>query len=505
MDVLDHDGRISRRRFLAVGAVGTAVALLSACGQGATPSSPAKPAEPAKPADAAKPAETKPAEAAKPAAPAAQSQAAPAKTSGSVTLTWITPAEVGPERDFYTGFARDFEKQNPNVKVEVSYEGWADYQTKLPTVLAGGAIPDVIHLHASIAQDYGLRGAVRDMFEYMKKDNVSKDDFFPFLLDQMTDFKTKSKLWAIPKDSAVYAVYYNKDLFDKAGVPYPKNDWSFNDLRETAKRLTVDKNGTPATDGKFDAANAVQWGMAWGNNATDSPLPGSDLWQPFAWAQAGPWFSDDMKQAYFDDPAHVEFVQSVIDMRCKDHSIPQAGDSMGQGDAWRNGLVAMSIGHHSQTFFYKQEKKTFNFDVVFPTTGPKGQFNAAGCSGYTIPVKAQHPDEAWAFIKFLVSPANVTPMVKFKRWGAPIKESEQYLLPEDNIPAHFKEVLYDPMLGQSKVQTKHILYPPYLGEMRQIWKTEYDETFNCGGGTIAEASKRAQPQIQALLDKAWKA
>jgi ABC-type glycerol-3-phosphate transport system substrate-binding protein len=165
----------------------------------------------------------------------------------------------------------------------------------------------------------------------------------------------------------------------------------------------------------------------------------------------------------------------------------------------------MGIYHHSQTFFYKQEKKTFNFDVVYPPAGPKGQFNAAGCSGYTIPVKAQHPDEAWAFIKFLVSPENVTPMVKFKRWGAPIKESEQYLLPDDNIPANFKPVLYDPMLGQSKVQTKHIIYPPYLGEMRQIWKTEYDETFNCGGGTIAEASKRAQPQIQALLDKAWKA
>ena len=190
--------------------------------------------------------------------------------------------------------------------------------------------------------------------------------------------------------------------------------------------------------------------MNWGNNATDSPLPGSDLWQMVAWGQAGPWFSDDLKQAYFDDPAHIEFVQAVIDMRCKDRSIPQSGDSMGQGDAFRNQLVAMGIYHHSQTFFYKQEKKTFNFDVGLPPAGPKGQFNAAGCSGYTIPVKAQHPDEAWAFIKFLVSPANVTPMVKFKRWGAPIKESEQYLLPDDNIPANFKPVLYDPMLGQSQ-------------------------------------------------------
>jgi multiple sugar transport system substrate-binding protein len=483
-----HTRRFSRRQLLILGGAAAGVSLLAACAQ----TGPA-----AKPdAAAQKPA----AEAPRPDHP---QQAAPAKTSGNLTLTWITPAEVGPERDFYTQFARDFEQQNPNIKVEVSFEAWADYQTKLPTILAGGAIPDVIHLHASIAQDYGLRGAVRDMFEYMTKDNISRDLFFPFLLDQMTDFKSKQKLWALPKDSAVYAVYYNKDMFDKAGVPYPKMDWTFDEFRQTAKALTLDKNGNPATSPNFDPNNIAQWGMNWGNNTTDSPLPGSDIWQMIAWGYAGPWFSDDVKQAYFDDPAHIEFLQQVIDMRCKDRSIPQSGDSMGQGDAWRNGLVAMGIAHHSQTFFYKQEKKTFNFDVVFPPAGPKGQFNAAGCSGYTIPVKAQHPDEAWAFIKFLTAPEHQTPMVKFKRWGASVKESEQYLLPDDGIPAHFKEVLYDPMLGQSKVETKHIIYPPYLGEMRQIWKTEYDEFFNCGGTSLVDASKRAQPQIQALLDKAY--
>src|SRR3954451_17721540 len=249
MDRLDHDGRISRRRFLALGAVGTTLALLSACGQGA-PTSPT--AAPAKPAEAAKPAapaaDAKPTEAAKPAAPAAAAptQAAPAKVASNVTITWITAAEVGPERDFYTGFANDFMKLNPNIKVEVSYEAFNDYQTKLPTVMAGGAIPDLIHLHCSIAQDYGLRGAVRDMYEFMKKDNVNKDDFFPFLLDQMSDFKTKSKLWAVPKDSAAYAVYYNKDMFDKAGLAYPKPDWTFAEFRDTAKKLTIDKNGNPS-------------------------------------------------------------------------------------------------------------------------------------------------------------------------------------------------------------------------------------------------------------------
>jgi len=506
MEASARDARLNRRRFLAIGIAGATVALLSACGAGGGTTAPAKPAEPAKPAaPAATTAPAAPAAAAKPAESKPAAQAAPAQTGGNVTLTWITPAEVGPERDFYTGFAQNFEKQNPNIKVNVSFEAWADYMTKLPTVLAGGAIPDVIHVHCSTVQDYGLRGAVRDMYEFMNRDKISKDAFFPFLIEQMSDFKTKTKLWAVPKDSAVYAVYYNKDLFDKAGVPYPKMDWTFDEFRQTAKALTLDKSGNYGNNPKFDPNNVVQWGMNWGNNATDSPLPSSDLWQMVVWGQAGPWFSDDLKKGFFDDEGHIKFVQDIVDMRCKDRSIPGAGDSMGQGDAFRNQIVAMGIAHHSQTFFYKQEKKTFNFDVVAPPSGPKGQFNAAACSGYTIPVKAQHPEEAWQFIKFLTSPDQVTPMVKVKRWGASIKDSEQYLLPEDNIPAHFKEVLYDPMFGQAKAKTAAIAYPPYFGEMRQIWNTELGEFYTCGGTSLADAAKRVQPQIQALLDKAWQA
>ena len=66
---------------------------------------------------------------------------------------------------------------------------------------------------------------------------------------------------------------------------------------------------------------------------------------------------------------------------------------------------------------------------------------------------------------------------------------------------------HSPAIAWSMTQAQLAWYHAMeeLGEMRQIWKSEYDETFNCGGGTIAEASKRAQPQIQALLDKAWQA
>jgi ABC-type glycerol-3-phosphate transport system substrate-binding protein len=125
------------------------------------------------------------------------------------------------------------------------------------------------------------------------------------------------------------------------------------------------------------------------------------------------------------------------------------------------------------------------------------------CSGWTLPAKSPQPDEAWDFIKFLVGETQQCKIVAAKRWGSPLKSCENNLLPADNNPPSFKQVLVDPLNGEGKVKTLGILYPPFLSDFKQIWKTEYDPVM-LGQATAADAAKKAQPQIQALLDKAAK-
>jgi multiple sugar transport system substrate-binding protein len=497
-------------RALGVAALGAAATqLIAACGSApaptATPADKAAAAAPTTapaaqgapataPAGAAAPtaaAAAKPAEAPKPAQPAAAGK--------TLTLNWITPAEVGLERDFYTQFMKDYEAKNPGTTIQVSFEAWNDYFTKLPTILASGSIPDMMHLHGSIAQDYGLRGATKNLFDYLKKDNLSKDLWFQPLIQQMADYKTGTKLYALPKDSAAYAFYYNKDLFDKAGVAYPKRDWSFTDFRAAAKALTVDKAGKKSGEAGFDGKNIAQFGISWSD-----PLPSNDAWQMTAWSVAGPWYNENYTKAFFDDADHVDFLQQIADMRNKDRSIPLASDALGQGDPWRNQLTAMTIAHHSQVFFYNAEKKTYKFDANYSPAGKAGQFQGVACSGWTLPAKSPHPDEGWDFIKFLTGQDKQCQIVSAKRWGSAIKACENNLLPKDNNPPSFKEVLVDPLNGESKVKTLGILYPPFLSDFKQIWSTEFDPVFNGGTVTAADAAKKAQPQIQALLDKAAK-
>lgn len=469
-------------------ALGAGAALLSACGGAPAPT--AAPASDAKPTTA-------------PSSGAAQPTTAPAKQaapSGQVTtIQWVTPAAPGLERDFYTSFKDDFMKRNPNVKVEVSFEAWNDYFVKLPTMLAGGSIPDAMHLHGSIANEYGTKGATKNLFEYMDRDKVSRDMYFPFLLQQLSDYKTHTKLWALPKDSAVYGLYYNKEKFDKAGVAYPKDNWTVADFREIAKKLTIDKNGNPADSSKFDKGAIAQWGFMYMD-----PLPSGDQGNQWAWGLAGKWFSDDFSKAFFDDKEHSDWVQLIADMRCKDKSIPAAGDALGQGDAFRNELVAMKMDHHQNVFFMNAEKKTFKYDCAYVPAGPKGQYIGAACSGFTVAAKAKNADLGWQFVKFLCSEEKQCEIVSSKRWGSAVKACEKNLIPNDGNPPSFKKVFVDPMMGESTVKVDYIGYPPFLSEIKQIMATEYDAVLNCGAVTAAEAAKKAQPQIQALLDKAAK-
>jgi multiple sugar transport system substrate-binding protein len=181
----------------------------------------------------------------------------PAATTGAgapaaevTTIEFITPGALGLERTMYENFVLKFMDANPAIKVNITFEAWGDYMTKLPTILAGGVIPDMIHQHMSIVQDYAYRGALADLVPFMERDDVKPEDYIPALFDA---FSHEEKTFGIPKDSAAWGIYYNKTMLDAAGLPYPADDWSLDDFHNLARELTLDEAGHPASDPAFDA------------------------------------------------------------------------------------------------------------------------------------------------------------------------------------------------------------------------------------------------------------
>jgi multiple sugar transport system substrate-binding protein len=119
---------------------------------------------------------------------------------------------------------RDFEKENPGILVrEEATPG--EYVAKMSLAFIAKSEPDIVMLDASSAALFINSRMVQDLMPLIEKDKEFRlSDFYP----NVVDIARRGKgLYAIPQDFTPMVVYYNKRLFDKAGVPYPTSDWNF--------------------------------------------------------------------------------------------------------------------------------------------------------------------------------------------------------------------------------------------------------------------------------------
>ena len=115
--------------------------------------------------------------------------------------------------------------------------------------------------------------------------------------------------YGIPRDFDTIALYYNKDLFDKAGVEYPTADWTWDDLRAAAEKLTV-KEGD----------NTTQWG-------TPRRMNGQQNWYNLIWQNEGEILNEDQTEALLDEAATCEALQFAGDFHHDGFSPSVAGDA----------------------------------------------------------------------------------------------------------------------------------------------------------------------------------
>lgn len=133
-----------------------------------------------------------------------------------------------------------FQKAYPDVEVTLNLTPFLDYQSKLFTSLAGGETMDVFFMRENETyQTYiekGLCMPLDDMIENSQFDMSVYENY----ADQI---KYKGKVYSMPYRTGGYHLYYNKDLFDAAGVPYPDGSYTWEEFRDVAKQLTSGDGG----------------------------------------------------------------------------------------------------------------------------------------------------------------------------------------------------------------------------------------------------------------------
>ena len=297
---------------------------------------------------------------------------------------------------------KEFMKQNPNIEVVIELTEWNDYWTKMTTGVAARTLPDVFWGHLAYFSGLVSKGALLDLTPYIQKDKLDLSIYYQSLLD---NWKYQGKQYGIPKDWDTICLMYNKDAFEKAEIPYPSADWSWNprnggEFVQVLQKLTIDQNGKNCTEKGFDKNRVTQYGI--GGLAASEMQTG---WLNFIWMNGGQGILDQPYGNKFilDDPKSVEGMQFYADLVSKYGVAPTAemqGTSASGWELFVAGRVA-TIPVGSWQLSAARDNLSFNWDVIPLPKGPAGRFSCFNGLAHNIYARTKHPEAAWKLAKWM--------------------------------------------------------------------------------------------------------
>lgn len=287
------------------------------------------------------------------------------------------------------GFVKKFNKIYPDIKVQILY--FPNYQTKLLTMMSAGTPPDVMYMGCEDFPFYAAKDVFLDLTPMVKNDpdtvtpKFSIDDFYPQTVEP---FIHEGKILGIPKDFSTMVVYYNKTMFDAAGVAYPKAGWTWNDFLDTAKKLTKQNPDT----------GRMQYGYVFES--------WSGYWMPWLRQNNGDLVSPDGKKWVLGKGAilerNAEAFQFLFDMMYKSKVAPtlEMTKESGSSELFETGAVAMAT-YGRWRCLQLQNVKSFEWDVA-PLPRKEKEATTLFTVCYSIAKKTKRPEDSWKLVKFLV-------------------------------------------------------------------------------------------------------
>jgi multiple sugar transport system substrate-binding protein len=380
------------------------------------------------------------------------------------------------EKPWRENLIKDFEEENPNIKINFQILPWAQYWQKLQTASAAGEFPDVFIMSVAYVDEYAKRGLLLDLHPYMDRGDLRKEDYFDnaFQSVRWPDKKTGDE-YAFPWNLVNNALYYNKTLFDEAGVKYPDDNWTWDDVMSAAQKITKITN-SPAT---------TRYGFVSSSDYT--------MYDSVVHSFGGTVVKDDLSESLLNQPEAVKATQYLVDMITKYKVAPAPGQLEGQATPFESGKVGMQITGSWLTEPLSKVTE-FKWDIAPVPKGPAGRFIRGWSDSIAIYKNTKHPEEAWKFIKFLVSEKGQTlenlgysriPVYK------PMAMSDKWL--QAGNTTYNKKAILD-FVDQSSP----LSFRGGWGEWNPAMVSELDQAF-LGKKTVQQASDAAKKAIDAIL------
>jgi multiple sugar transport system substrate-binding protein len=278
--------------------------------------------------------------------------------------------------DIYNDLARQFEKLNPSIKVQVENYP-AQFDEKIMVQMAGGTAPDVFYVHYSFFPEYVKQGALLRLKPFITRDNYDLKAFFPPTVQQVT-YKGESD-YAIPRETSSLALFYNTDLFDQAGLAYPNETSTYESIAKISKPLTRDTSGDGVPD-QFGLQAPTLWYLRINS----------------VWAHGGDLLAPDYSQFTLNSPNAIQGLKWIADGILQQKTFTTVA-----ANGFTYGKSAMMFGGFWNALPMINNKPQWGWDITHLPQGPAGRFTRTATGGNSIWAGCKNPDEAWLLLKFL--------------------------------------------------------------------------------------------------------
>lgn len=359
-----------------------------------------------------------------------------------------------------------FNKENPNITVQVETAPFDEYFAKLQTQIAGGDAPDAFELNFENFVSFASKGVLADLGPLMASDKGF--DRGAYYQRAFEAFSLDGTQYALPESYSTVLLFYNKDLFDRAGIPYPTDNWTWQDEKEAARQIS--------------ALGDDVWGF----------FAGIHYWEFYKTAAQNGCSFFSGGEVTINEPGCVEALQFMLDY-VNEGIQPTAAEMGGvsDGDMFLNGELGMLTT--GIWMFSAFEDASFPWDVVVEPGNTQGGSHFFA-NGVAVSATSENKDAAYEWLRFFTSSPEAAKIRVGASWELPTLTDtslyDQYLQIEP--PANREAVLKS---------LENVVVLPVIerqSEMQDAINALLERALN-GELTAQEALDQAKTAIEALL------
>ena len=391
--------------------------------------------------------------------------------AAKTTVNYFTFSAAPDHLDTMKAMIAAFEKQNPTIHINLQTASYDDYFTKLKTRVAANQAPDTFELNYENFVTYAAAGSLLNLNAVSAADKTFKKSVYYGKAYDV--FAANGKQYGLPASYSTVVLIYNKDLFDAAGVAYPKSSWDWSD--------------------EANAAKALKAKLPEGTYAEYQPTQFWEFYKVLGQA-GGKFLSDDKKTALFNKQPGVNALTWLTSKVANGYMPTKAQmGSLDDGAMFKAGKLAMIAT--GIWMFDSFKDAPFKWDIVVQPGGitPGNHFFA---NATVVSAKTKNATAAWKWAKFMTSDNAAVKLRVDASWEVPAVSAKAPLASylAKNPPAN-RQAVFDAL--------KNPIVPPVIRQQSAMQDAvnAWLEKAQNGTVTVQDALNSAAAEVNAILAK----